>query len=135
MDRRHIVSGGLAAGVVAALGAAPAPAAAQGDDQRTAAAIDQLRQSVERQLQVSPELSRIRDQQRMFLKANHKFPDFIEIGITVWEGVLDWHVRHQRPLEVLRTAEGRYALNVMETTLVLRPEQAENYVGFGFDAR
>jgi hypothetical protein len=35
----------------------------------------------------------------------------------------------------MRTAEGRYALHVMETTLVLRPEQTENYVGFGFDAR
>jgi len=135
MDRRHLVSGGLAAGVAAAFAPAPAGAAQQADDLRTAAAVDQLRQSVERQFQVSPELARIREQQRTFLRANHKFPDFIEVGITVWESVLDWHVRHQRPLEVMRTAEGRYALHVMETTLVLRPEQTENYVGFGFDAR
>ena len=135
MDRRHLVSGGLAAGLTAAFGPASAGAAQQADDLRTAAAVDQLRQVVERQFQVSPELARIREQQRTFLRANHKFPDFIEVGITVWENLLDWHVRHQRPLEVLRTVEGRYAMTVMETTLVLRTEQTENFVGFGFDAR
>lgn len=136
MDRRHLVSGGLMAGVGAALGTAPAAAAPQrGEDERTAAALDRLRESVDRGLLVSPELIRIREQQRAFLKANHKFPDYIEVGIGIWESVYDWHVRHQRPLEVLRTVESRYAMRVMETLLVLRPEQTDSYVGFGFDAR
>ena len=135
MDRRHVVSGGLVAGVAAALGSAPAAAAQQADDLRTAAAVDQLREAVERGFRVSPELTRIREQQRTFLKANHRFPEFIEIGISVWEEVYDWHVRHQRPVQLVRTAEGRYAIQLMETTLVLRPEQTENYVGFGFDGR
>src|SRR5688572_14300121 len=136
MDRRHLVSGGLAAGM-AALAVAPANARQrQGDDDsRIAEAVDRFRESVDQGRRVSPELSRIREQQRVFLKANHKFPDFIEIGIAVWELVWDWHVRHQRPAEVLRTAEGRYSMRVMETTLVLRPEQADDYIGFGFDAR
>jgi hypothetical protein len=123
--------------MAAALGAVPAGAAQrQGDeDTRTAAAVDQLRGAIDRATRVSPELARIREQQRTFLKANHKFPDFIEIGITVWEDVWDWHVRHQRPADIARTAEGRYAMRVMETTLVLRPEQVESYVGLGFDAR
>src|SRR5262245_3020507 len=116
MDRRHLVSGGLAAGMAAALGEAPASAAQrQDDDSRTAAAVNQLRETIDQGLRVSPELSRIREQQRMFLKANDKFPDFIEIGITVWENVLDWHIRHQRPFGIVRTAEGRYAIQVMET--------------------
>jgi hypothetical protein len=137
MDRRHVVSGGLATGVAAVLGARPSGAAQrQGDeDARTAAAVDQLRQTIDEAVRVSPELAQIREQQRTFLKANHKFPDFIEIGIAVWEGVWDWHVRHHRPVDIVRTAEGRYATRVMETTLVLRPEQVENYVGIGFDAR
>jgi hypothetical protein len=97
--------------------------------------VERLRQTIDQAIRVSPELAQIREQQRTFLKANHKFPDFIEIGIAVWEAVLDWHIRHHRPLDVVRTAEGRYATRVMETTLVLRPEQVENYVGFGFDAR
>jgi hypothetical protein len=137
MNRRHVVSGGLAAGVAAVLGSAPASAAQrQADsDERTAAAVDQLREAIDRGQQVSAELTRIREQQRAFLKANNKFPDYIEIGISVWESVLDWHIRHQRPFDVVRTGEGRYAVQVMETLLILRPEQAENYVGFGFDAR
>ena len=135
MDRRHVVSGGLVAGVAAALGSAPAAAAQQGDDQRTAAAVDQLREAIDRGFRVSPELARIREQQRAFLKVNHRFPDFIEVGIGVWEEVYDWHVRHRRPFDVIRTAEGRYAIRLMETTLVLRPEQTDNYVGLAFDAR
>jgi hypothetical protein len=123
--------------MAAALGAIPAGAAQrQGDeDTRTAMAVDHLRETIDQATRVSPELARIREQQRTFLRANHKFPDFIEIGIGVWETVWDWHIRHQRPADIVRTAEGRYAIRVMETTLVLRPEQVESYVGLGFDAR
>ena len=100
------------------------------------AAIGELRQAFERNNQVSPELARMREQQRVFLRANHRFPDYIEVGIAVWESVYDWHVRHTRPIAIARTPEGRYAMVVLETTtLVLRPEQADNFVGFGFDAR
>jgi hypothetical protein len=83
----------------------------------------------------TPELARIRDQQRIFLNANQKFPDFIEIGIGIWENLLDWHVRHQQPLSVARNAEGRYTMAVAFSTLVLRSEMAENYVGIGMDSR
>jgi hypothetical protein len=86
-------------------------------------------------LDVSPELARIREQQRTFLKANQKFPDFIDVGIDVWENVYDWHVRHQQPVAITRTANGRYVMTVMFTTLILRPEQTNSYVGYGFDAR
>jgi hypothetical protein len=82
-----------------------------------------------------PELARIRDQQRVFLKANQKYPDFIEVGIDVWENVVDWHIRHQQPLSVSRSSEGRYIMAVGFTTLILRPELSDNYVGPGMDAR
>jgi hypothetical protein len=49
--------------------------------------------------------------------------------------VYDWHVRHQQPITATRTADGRYVMTVMFTTLILRPEQAGSYVGYGFDAR
>ena len=55
------------------------------------------------------------------------------MGIGVWENVFDWHIRHQQPLSVSRNAEGRYILGVAFTTLVLRPELSENYVGPGMD--
>jgi hypothetical protein len=81
------------------------------------------------------ELARIREQQRIFMRANQKFPDYLEVGIGVWESVYDWHIRHQRALTIGRTADGRYTMAVMETLLLLRPEQTESFVGFGFDAR
>jgi hypothetical protein len=136
MQRRNLVGGGMLAGAAALLGDAKPAAGKQDDDNgATARAIESLKASLDRQLAVSPELERIRDQQRVFLKSNHKFPDFIEIGIDVWENVYDWHVRHQQPLTATRTADGRYVMTVMFTMLILRPDQATNYVGYGFDAR
>ena len=138
MERRHLVSGGLLAGLAGAFGF---PASAQGAqqrpdaDDRTATAVDELRKVVDRGLQVSPELARIREQQRIFMRANQKFPDFLEVGIGIWESVYDWHVRHQRPVIMGRTTDGRYTMTVMETLLLLRPDQAESFVGFGFDTR
>ena len=139
MDRRHLVSGGLLAGFAGAFGF-PSPAAGAQQrrdetDERTAAAVDELRKVVDRGLEVSPELARIREQQRIFMRANHKFPDYIEVGLAVWFGVYDWNVRHQRAVTIGRTTDGRYTMPVMETLLLLRPEQAESFVGFGFDAR
>lgn len=135
MERRNLVGGGLLASAAALFTAAPAASAQRNDDEAVAAAIADLQKTIERGLDVSPELARIRDQQRTFLKANQKFPDFIDIGIAVWEKLYDWHVRHQQPLNVGRTADGRYVMTVMFTTLILRPEQDNNYVSFGFDAR
>ena len=66
MERRQLVSGGLLAGLAGAFGF-PAPAAGapqrreEAGDERTAAAIDELRKVFDRSLQVSPELARIRE--------------------------------------------------------------------------
>ena len=107
----------------------------QPSDEAVSEAIVDLKESIDKGLLVSPELARIREQQRLFLRANQKFPDYIEIGIAVWESVCDWHVRHLLPIQVTRTLDGRYAMTVMLTNLVLRPEQNETFVGFGFDLR
>lgn len=128
VNRRDLFSGGF---LVAAAGASQRDL----DTQPITRAIDDLKTVVQRGQQVSPELARIREQQRVYLRANQKFPDFLEIGVNVWESVYDWHVRHQQPLAIGRTAEGRYVMTVMFTTLVLRPDQDPGYVGFGFDAR
>jgi len=136
MNRRSIVQGGLLGGVAALMSPQSASSSQRaGDDTAIAKAVQDVRDVMQQALQVSPELSRIREQQRTFLKANQKFPDFIEVGTSVWEGVYDWHVRHQQPLAMTRMGDGRYAMAVMFTTLILRPDQNETYVGFGFDAR
>jgi hypothetical protein len=137
MDRRRLVGGGLL-GMTALLGGG-AKAFAQGDRDRgldTARAVDEVRTLLERVFEAPfAELAEIRQQQRIFLKASHKYPDFIEVGVSVWERVCDWHVRHQLPLTVVRRDDGRYTMALMFTTLVLRPDQADGYVSFGYDAR
>lgn len=136
IQRRKLVGGGLLAGAGALMPGAGVAAAQQNDDNATLVrAIDDFRQAVQQGFEVSPDLERIREQQRTFLKANQKFPDFLEVGVEVWEKVYDWHVRHQQPLAMTRAADGRYVMTVMFTALILRPEQQANYVGFGFDAR
>lgn len=135
MDRRDVVSGGLL-GVTALLAGTPAEAAQQGDDAQVARAIHDLRALLDDR--VAPpflELAEIRRQQRIFLKASHKFPEFIEIGVNVWERLYDWQVRYQQPLNVTRRDDGRYTMTFMFTTLVLRPDQGDDYVSFAYDSR
>jgi hypothetical protein len=137
VDRRSLLNGTLFSGLAAFTPAPQSRSSSQdtGDDMAVAKAINDLNTTVQRAIQTSPELARIRDQQHVFLKANQKYPDFIEVGIDVWENVVDWHIRHQQPLSVSRSSEGRYIMAVGFTTLILRPELSDNYVGPGMDAR
>lgn len=126
----------LIAGMVGGTGAG----AAQRGDEEVARVLRDLLEEVRAQRRSCATadcaaVARIRTQQRAFLRANHRFPDLIEIGIGVWEEVWDWHLRHGRAPEVTRLADGRYAMPFMLTTLVLRPEMAEGHVGVGMDAR
>jgi hypothetical protein len=103
-----------------------------------ASAIDQLRTALQRQFEACElgpcqEVASIRQQQRVFMRATQKYPDFIEVGIDIWESVYDWHVKHQQPVVSQRLPDGRYAMAFMFTNLLLRPDQAGNYVGYGFD--
>jgi hypothetical protein len=77
-------------------------------------------------------IGEVRKQFSIFLKANQKYPDFCEIGPGAFTDVYDWHVRYQQPIEVSRV-DNRTALRFMFTWLVLRPEQADMYVGIPFD--
>jgi len=136
MERRNLVGGGMLATAAALIGGAEQASAKQADDNGAVArAVENLRAALVRTLAVSPELDRIREQQRVFLKSNQKFPDFLEVGVDVWENVYDWHVRHQQPIAATRTGDGRYVMTVMFTTLILRPDQVNGYIGYGFDAR
>lgn len=140
VERRTVMGGGLVAGLTALMNAEPAAAAAASDDgQQISGSIDQLRRTVESQFAQSYQdlwrgVTRIRQQQHLWMKSTMKFPDFIEIGIDVWDNVYDWHVAHQQPVSMARAADGHYTMVFMFTTLLLRPEQALDYVGFPFDS-
>ena len=139
VERRDVIGGGLAAGLAAAFGG-PAEAQTRRDsgeataDNKAADAIDKLRDALEHAHE-SADVAQIRAQQRTFLKANQKFPDYIDVGIDIWERMHDWHVRNRQPLTIVRTNDGRYGMVFGVTTLILMPQQTGNYISWGYDTR
>jgi hypothetical protein len=75
------------------------------------------------------EITEVRLRQVAFLRAEGRFPDFIDVGIDVWMGVYDWHVKHGLPAPVGRDANNRYTITLLATTLVLRPDMVPNLIG------
>jgi hypothetical protein len=137
MDRRHLIGGGLAAGLTGLAGG-EAAAAGQDDGGQTAAAVQQLSGTLAGLLsQEHPgplsDVALVRQQQRTFIRANQKYPNYIEVGLNVWESTYFWHVKHRQPIQAGRLADGRYTLQFMFTTLVLRPDVDLDYVSLGFD--
>lgn len=131
VERRNLVGGGLVAGITAMM-APEAEAAAQRGDNTDALsrAVDDLRQTIQSNYN-NPwrVIAQLREQQRIWMRANYRYPDFIDIGIDIWEALYDWHVRFQQPLNVARMQDGRYVMSFMFTTFVMRPDQMPNYIG------
>ena len=140
MNRRFAFRSGLLAGLVAAALVAPfeATAGEQGSDAQVVAALKDVEGALRRQEEGRTahwgQVRRVQEQQRTFLKAWHRYPQFIEIGARVWEGLIEWHVREQQELNVTRASDGRYVMTFMFTTLLMRPDLEDNYVGPGFDS-
>jgi hypothetical protein len=134
MERRNVVGAGLAAGIASLVASADGDAAQNDNPVEVSRAVNDLRRTIEANYS-SPwtRIAQIREQQRIWMRTAQKFPDFIEIGLGVWEGLFDWHVRFQQPINMTRLPDGRYAMSFMFTTLVLRPEVDANYVGPAFD--
>jgi hypothetical protein len=135
MQRRDLVGGGIVAGLTSMM---VPPAEAAADDEQSTQAINRMRETFERHFeQVYSSrwrgVSRVRQQQRTWMQATRKYPDFIEIGLDVWDNIWDWHVVYQQPLNVTRVADGRYTMLFMFTTLLLRPDQTPDFVGYAFD--
>jgi hypothetical protein len=78
-------------------------------------------------------VGRLRALQRSFLKTDRKFPDFVEVGIDIWERVQDWQLETRQSVALDRRPDGRYTLAFGPTTLLLRPDAADDFLGFPFD--
>ena len=147
MSRRTALHGSAVGGLLAALapaaeaeaGAAAAPQkdteqAIQEGARSLAKAVQDLRDEIRRQDDFW-ELGPLRDPIKMHLRTTGKFPDFIEVGVDVWQHVYDWHVRYQQPLTIGRNAEGRYTIMLQGTMVVMRVETTPGFVGIPFDNR
>jgi len=144
IPRRSLVTGGLVGGVLGALGngddAAAAQVAAAGADvtdemvSRIVNAIAGLRSEV-LALKSFPEIAPVREAQLNHLRANGKFPDYIEVGTTPWFAVHDWHIRWQQPLTLGRDNLGRYTLLFNQTYLIMRTDAIPAFMGVPYDNR
>jgi hypothetical protein len=144
VHRRAVITGTVLGGALSALTGPAEAAGAQGGTQNSdrsdrlmeeiARAVRSVRDQIERQ-DTFWEIAAVRDQLRTFLRANGKFPDFIEVGTDVWQQVYDWHVRFQQPIALGRTPEGRYTILLLATSVVMRPDMAAGYIGVPLDNR
>ena len=82
---------------------------------------------------VCDEVEQIRAHQRTFLRSHQKFPDFIEVGTRIWERVQDWQLGTVQPISIEVQPGGRYSVAFGPTTLLLRPDVREDFIGFPYD--
>ena len=143
MTRRSLLTGGvftgLAGGGTAALSTAE-PSLPQSSRAEETKVLEQILEELKRQRGGCSPAScgfadSIRSQQKSFLKSRGKFPDYIDVGIDVWEQMHDWFVMAGQKPEAGRMQDGRYGMNFMFTTLILRHDMPGSHIGLGYDAR
>ena len=145
VHRRAVITGTVLGGALSALTESVEAAGPQSAAQdrlvqdrlleEIARAVRSVRDEIERQ-HAFGEIAAVREQLRTFLRANGKFPDFIEVGSDVWQQAYDWHVRFQQPIALGRTAaEGRYTILLLATNIVMRPDMVPGFIGVPFDSR
>lgn len=144
ISRRDMVT----AGVLGTLASASAPerAEAQRDQgeailkeglSRLDASVDEFRSTVEQGLRGNSMnaggVGLVKIELQRYVKTSGKFPEYCDIGVAIFFDVYDWHVRQQQQIQITRMADQRLAIQFMFTQLVLRWENAENYIGAAYD--
>lgn len=76
---------------------------------------------------------RIRDAYTLYWRTHGKFPEFCEVGTSVFYDIYDWHIKNRLPIPVSRFADGRMSITFMYTQLLVRIDQTPDYVGIPFD--
>lgn len=79
--------------------------------------------------------AKLRESMVPFLRAQQKYPDFIDVGYDVLHQVYDWHVHNQLAPNVGRLTDGRYAIVYLFTRLVLRTDVTPDFIGVPYDGR
>jgi len=99
-------------------------------------ALKEIRKALENsQGSVVTEIAGVRQKQIEYLRATNKFPDFIDVGLDVWFGVHDWHIKHLQQMVIGRDGNGRYTITLMSTQLVMRPDLVPTFVSAPYDNR
>src|SRR2546428_2140965 len=136
VDRRQLLKTAMFGGFAAR--PSVAAAAAQSIPERQTQEIVDVLKNVSKAIDTAhsfTEIAEVRLRQVVFLRAEQKFPDFIDVGVDVWMGVYDWHVKHHLPMTLGRDANNRYTIILLATTLVLRPDTVPTYIGTPYENR
>jgi hypothetical protein len=139
VSRRQVIAGTLTAGA-ASFGArrvSAAPLPTDNDPDQDSAKLDEILEEV-RALRPGPvpgasDVYLIRQALRTYLKSAGKFPEYLDVGIDVWEGLIDFYVATAQPVDIGRLPDGRYFLKYLVTNIVLRSEVPEGHVGVRSD--
>jgi hypothetical protein len=94
VERRQLLKAAMFGGFVAQ--SDNADVAAQPMPDRQAREIVDVLKNVSRAIDAAnsfTEIAEVRLRQVNFLRAEGRFPDFIDVGIDVWMGVYDWHIK------------------------------------------
>jgi hypothetical protein len=86
-----------------------------------------------RHLTPSPEIKQIQALQRLHFKLTQKFPNYIDVGYTVWENLTMWHYENRIPLKMTRTVDGRMEMEFNFTTLVLKSDLQDTLMSTPYD--
>ncbi len=133
LSRRELIAGGAVMSQMKAGEAAAAQRGGAGEDYS-----DELR-SIQTALAglantvTTPTVTEIRDRQRQFLRLNQRFPQFIAVGIRVFERMQDWHINNGRVLTIQRGGDGDWQMDFLMSVLVLKLELPENEIGQAYD--
>lgn len=140
ISRREVVT----AGVLGTLAAGAAEASQSQSDSQLAANVkavedklNELKVTIEQGLRGNSmnygNVGQVKSAIEKYAKTSGKFPEYCEVGLSVFHDVYDWHVRHQQQIQITRLAEQRTAIQFMFTQLILRWENVETYVGTPYD--
>ena len=130
MTRRELMATSIGAGAVGGTG----ESALVQDTQLLSSMLTELRE-IRRavSIQGTEAIDKIRDAQRTYFKNTGRFPQYVEVGYNVFQSVVDWLIAVQQPVTISLVTEGRYAVAFLATTVVLKQDFQDNYVGQGFD--
>lgn len=134
VDRRQILKTTMLSGFIARPDAASDQSASERQLQEVVDGLRSVTRAIESAHSFS-EIAEVRSRQIAFLRAEGKFPDLIDVGIDVWMGVHDWHVKHGLPMTLGRDASNRYTIMLLATALVMRPDFVPTHIGTPYENR
>lgn len=145
ISRREVVT----AGVLGTLSTAAAPAAAEvaqqtPESQALTVGLSNLKSQLEELSRLVGQglvansltvgtVGNVKSRIEQYLKTSGRFPDYCDIGTSVFFEIYGWHVKHQQQIQITRLADQRLMIQFMFTQLVLRWENEAGYIGAPYD--